>query len=474
MSADGATVVALTQSATRNDPGYLTVFARNSSDPSALALAVAAPEGSLDIVEATDLAISPDGLNVVGLSFRLDQFVNYRLVDGVLGSPAIFGKVDVTGPVAALSRPTALAFSPDGDNMYVSSRGSAQDRVSVFSRDRSTGALAFEAAYEPPSTDPHAISNPVNVAVRPDGRHVFLVCRGYRADEVSRVTVYERSASALTLLGAVDESEYAGTRFAGALKLLEAVAISPEGDTMYAASPENDNVAVLSLAPLDDQVLPGLPRIVQLVASSSDASLSGANAVAVSPDSRNVYVGSVGELAVFSRNGTGFLVHRRTIPDMGTVTHIALSLDWRSMYVTAAPSATGDGALMVFTRNATTPGPTASPTAVPTPGPSPLPSPRPSPVPTPVPSPLPTSVPTVAPCSPGFYFFVPEQVCRPCRPGFASPGGKPESCDWCDLSSYAPAAASPACTPCAKRSTRDPISRADVRSASCRAALSPS
>ena len=394
VSADGATVVAITKSATRNDPGYLTVFARNSSDPSALALAVAAPEGSLDIVMATDLAISPDGLNVVGLS-RFDQFVNYRLVDGVLGSPATFGKVDVTGPVAALSRPTALAFSPDGDNMYVSSRGSAQDRVSVFSRDRSTGALAFEAAYEPPSTDPHAISNPYNVAVRPDGRHVFLVCRGYRADEVSRVTVYERSASALTLLGAVDESEYAGTQFAGALKLLEAVAISPEGDTMYATSPENDNVAVLSLAPLDDQVLPGLPRIVQLVASSSDASLSGANAVAVSPDSRNVYVGSVGELAVFSRNGTGFLVHRRTIPDMGTVTHIALSLDWRSMYVTAAPSATGDGALMVFTRNATTPGPTASPTAVPTPGPTHLPTPVPTTTPTPVPTMTPSSVPYV-------------------------------------------------------------------------------
>lgn len=82
--------------------------------------------------------------------------------------------------------PTALALSPDGRHVYVTSSGKrtffniiVQDQtvgaLSVFEREPDTGDLRFVEAYFDDIGDDNGLSGAASVNLSPDGRHVYVL-----------------------------------------------------------------------------------------------------------------------------------------------------------------------------------------------------------------------------------------------------------------------------------------------------------
>ena len=99
--------------------------------------------GGVDGLEdANELAISPDGASVYAVSGGVDDGVaafSRNPSSGVL--TFVEAEEDGVGGVDGLAQASDVAVSPDGDHVYVT--GSADDAVATFSRNPSTGALTF-------------------------------------------------------------------------------------------------------------------------------------------------------------------------------------------------------------------------------------------------------------------------------------------------------------------------------------------
>jgi DNA-binding beta-propeller fold protein YncE len=156
-----------------------------------------------------------------------------------------------------LVQPMALALSPNGANVYVASQ--AWDSVAILVRDPANGTLA-----------------PISTA----------------SGCLSSLGFYPDCTNARALGGARD------------------VAISPDGKSVYVAAPDDDAVAVLDRDP-DGGLLTQSPGTDGCVAAGgSDECVEGRpldhpTSVVVSPDGKNVYVGSHGQqggIAIFARD----------------------------------------------------------------------------------------------------------------------------------------------------------------------------
>src|SRR5438874_511 len=100
----------------------------------------------------------------------------------IVNAPTPVATCDNTGK--ALSGPTAVAVSADGESAYVASASSSA--VAVFDRDTTTGALTQKAGaagciVDGPSTDVatcdntgRALANPSSVAVSADGESAYV------------------------------------------------------------------------------------------------------------------------------------------------------------------------------------------------------------------------------------------------------------------------------------------------------------
>jgi DNA-binding beta-propeller fold protein YncE len=273
------------------------------------------------------VAVSPDGRSVYVASSVSDAVVVFdRYASGVLGQ-----KVDVAGCVSetgtggvcadgvALDSPAWVEVSPDGRNVYVASYTSLA--VAVFDRNASTGALTQKAGTAGCVSETGtggacangvALNGAVSVAVSPDGRNVYVT-----SDTSSAVAVFDRNASTGALMqmagvtGCVSETGTGGSCANGvALLSPEAVAVSPDGKTVYVASGGSDAVAVFdrdaSTGALTQKA--GVAGCVSETgtagACADGVALDGPYSVAVSPDGRSVYVGSSTSdaVAVFDRD----------------------------------------------------------------------------------------------------------------------------------------------------------------------------
>jgi DNA-binding beta-propeller fold protein YncE len=167
----------------------------------------------------------------------------------------------------SLTNPGAVVVSADGRNVYVTSLTGGSGSVATFDRHPGTGALTQKAGLAGCMSDTGSSGSCVN---------------GVSFDDV------------------VD------------------AAISPDGRTLYLAAQTSDAVAVLDRDPTNGTLTQkagaaGCVNEIPAEGCADGLALDGANAIAVSPDGRNVYVTATGSdsIAIFDRDiATGALTQK--------------------------------------------------------------------------------------------------------------------------------------------------------------------
>ena len=315
---------------------------------------------------------------VVAASFEMAQ------ADGTAGCLSN-GAAGGCAAGRGLDGPYELALDPDGKNVYVASPASST--VAVLARDPATGALTQLAGTAGcvsetganGCADVYGLATVSDVAVSPDGRHVYTTMAG--ADGVLAVFSRDASTGALTQLagsaGCVSSTGSSGacTTGRGILQASD-VALSPDGSTVYTASPADDAVGVFArdattgtltqaagAAGCVSETGAGMPGGAGNQCADGRA-LDGARAVVVSANGADVYAASDTSDAVvtFSRSSSGALAQPSgtsgCISQTGTggacldgngfdgVRALALAPGGEQLYT----ASTGDSALAILSR----------------------------------------------------------------------------------------------------------------------------
>jgi DNA-binding beta-propeller fold protein YncE len=271
------------------------------------------------------IAVSPDGRNVYVAASGSDSIAVFDRdpVTGALTQPkgkagcvaALAGHVkggdQGCGLAVGLIGPDSVAVSPDGRNVYATSR--AGSSVTAFIRNRKTGALR----QLPPSasgcisgqailtcTTGRALKWPDVVVVSKDGRNVYV---GDFAG--SGVISFSRAgkAGALTQLpstsGCITEAGEEGCAKGTEMNHVEGMAINEAGTSVYAAAAFSSAIDVLhrerSTGALT-QATDGSGCITYAIVTgcTQGYEIAGVNALVVAPKDRNVYATSLGSDSV--------------------------------------------------------------------------------------------------------------------------------------------------------------------------------
>lgn len=247
--------------------------------------------------------------------------------------------------VEGLAGVLALAMAPDGRHVYAVAP--ANNAVTVLARDPESGALSEVQVQRDGVGDVDGIEYASAVVVSPDGAFVYVAGAWENA-----VTAFARDVTTgkLTFLAAVRE----GVGGVQGLRYARALAISPDGQFLYAAGQKSDAIAVFKrntltgwLTFLEAQQQPpagsgGIPEPVALTVTPDGAELYGASY-------------EPGSVVAFARDRvTGHLTPRPPAPeaDLGTVgVHsVAVSPDGAFVYATRQD----DDAIAMFRRDRVT------------------------------------------------------------------------------------------------------------------------
>jgi DNA-binding beta-propeller fold protein YncE len=267
------------------------------------------------------IALSPDGRNVYVAALRSDAIAAFRRgaltqPKGAAGCIAAKGAAGCAKAVG-LDGPNSVAVSPDGRNVYATSRASST--VSVFRRNRSSGALSqlpagagcISGLPVPNCAVGRALAGPDVVVVSPDGRNVYVgsffgnAVAAFGRDPASGALTQPGGAA-----GCIAEA-IEGCAPGIALKSPEGMAIAAGGSLVYVAGAVSNAVAVLSRDRSTgalSQATDGSGCIVDaaLAGCTTGVQLGGANAVATGPRG-DVYVTSLlsNSVTSFSRVSPG-------------------------------------------------------------------------------------------------------------------------------------------------------------------------
>jgi 6-phosphogluconolactonase (cycloisomerase 2 family) len=228
---------------------------------------------------------------------------------------------------------SGVALSPDGKQLYAVG---AEDNGLVVFRRRADGLLRFRAFHEDGVGGVFGLVGAAGVAASPDGRHVYATGR---FDDTLVVFSRDATNESLTFVAAEVKQNLVGSVFG--LNGAKGVAVSPDNEQVFVASRVDDALAVFSRDATSDAL-----SFVDAYFDGAGGvrALNGACAVAVSPDSRHVYVASdvSDAVAVFRRRlarGTVSFVMRAAdgrdgVDGLAGASSVAVSPDGRHVYAT--------------------------------------------------------------------------------------------------------------------------------------------
>jgi DNA-binding beta-propeller fold protein YncE len=270
------------------------------------------------------IAISPDGRNVYVASSKSNAIAIFTRdrQTGALTQPK--GKKGCAAARAAegcalaigLIGPNSVAVSPDGRNVYATSRGG--NSLVTFHRNRATGALrelppsasgCISGIGFPLCTPGRGLKDPDVVVVSPDGKNVYVglfagngVASFSRAGEAGALTQLGGSA------GCIVEGGAEGCASGVQLGAVEGMAISQSGSAVYTAAAASSAVSFLNRDPSTGALTQnGCVATVETSGCALGYEFGGVNALAVAPTGGDVYATSLtsNSLTTFRPNSSG-------------------------------------------------------------------------------------------------------------------------------------------------------------------------
>lgn len=304
--------------------------------------------GGTDGLKGTlSVAISHDGKNVYMIS-TLDSAIvtlDRKTKTGAL----IYGRCNRNGQdgIDGLRGGVSLAISPDDKNVYVV--GTLDSALVIFSRDASTGRLAYLTHLTDEKIGGKMLGCIRSLAVSPDNKNV------YAAGTDSILVVFNRDATS----GALSFSHLFrrnGPDSVSGLSTASSVVVSPDNKNVYVAGFGDSAIVVFNR-----DLSSGALTYSTCLKNNVDGveGLACVISLAVSPDSKNVYAVGLYDyaLAVFNRDlSNGALSYsmcfnrdKDGIQGLNTPLSVVVSADNKNVFV-ANPS---DSSLVVFSRDPT-------------------------------------------------------------------------------------------------------------------------
>jgi len=227
---------------------------------------------------ARAVAVSPNGAHVY-VAAAVEGAVTGFAVDPASGALTPVGAIVDGGNGDGLLGCVDLAVSPDGRHVYAA--GFGDDAVAILSRDTASGALGFVDAFFNAELPAGGLDGASGVAVSPDGQHVYAT-----AGVADAVVAFSRAGDTglLTWL----ETEAGDPLLDGAVDL----AISPDGTRLYvlAQGVTADVPADALLTYARDPASGLLTRVdAERDLENGVQGLTFPNAVVVAPEGNHIY-----------------------------------------------------------------------------------------------------------------------------------------------------------------------------------------
>jgi len=272
-------------------------------------------ESSDGLADAISVVTSADGNSVYAAARGDDAVVRFDRdpVDGTLTPKGCIDDNDPpSGPdtcgrsADGLDGLLSVAVSPDGESVYTA--GNSNDAIVRFNR-KPSGQLVPKGCVDDPTTGPELCATTAQglgdasaVAVSPDGTSVYAVS----SQDSSIVRFNRKPSGALVPKGCITQAggvDICGGEFAPGLTGSTAVTVSPDGTSVYVAGTSNDAVAVFKRNPSSGVLTPraciGDNDSGGAACAQTTDGLDGIQSIAVSPDGASVYAaGSLDDAVV--------------------------------------------------------------------------------------------------------------------------------------------------------------------------------
>ncbi|MCH9650302.1 MAG: cadherin domain-containing protein [Deltaproteobacteria bacterium] len=240
----------------------------------------------------------------------------------------------------------AQVVTVSSDGEFVYTGG--EDFLTVWQRNRATGDIVFVETFEDDENGIDGLADPGEFLISPDGRHFYVTSR-----RDFSVSLFDRNVTTGELTYVESLYDGQGDIPPLAIEGAEALAVSPDGLNVYVGTELGRRIAVFSRNPLDGRL-----TLVQVVRDGTDApGIFHVVSIAVSSGGDHVYTAADLDdtVSVFNRDSaTGELTfveeHRDGVGAVTTLdqaTRVELSPDEKFLYAAARK----DDALTVFSRN---------------------------------------------------------------------------------------------------------------------------
>lgn len=318
----------------------VTVFERDDATGALTYRSMVQDGGGVDGLEgAFHVTVSADGTNVYVASSWDNAVAVFERDDATGALTFVEAEFDDTGGVDGLDLARAVTVSHDGKHVYVA--GDSDHAIAIFERSATNGALNYVGMVENNSNGVNEMQSPQWITLDQDDDHLYVAAWSYGG-----VEVFDRNASDGSLTIIEEQQSCDG------LEGVVGVAVSASG-CVYAAGYADDAVAFFSRDAATGVLTYGNNRSAEHVDG-----LNGAIGVAVSPDGKHIYVAGNDDDAVvaFERFGCSWLDLVATYTDdwpingLDGARALAVSPDSSQLYIASDV----DNAVAIFDRNAST------------------------------------------------------------------------------------------------------------------------